>query len=342
VREAGRRPPRTRSSTPHGLAVALVDSTTLLGRDVRAVLSERSFPSSKILLFHTAGEEGLVTGEDDGAAFVAPLTPDALESADVAFLCGDAAGTSRFLASRVDDGCLAIDLSGVRSGGVFARPQGGPGGAPLPEGNLFLTFEPVALVLAETLAVVESVAPVAGLTAAIDRPASELGSGALDELFRQAIALARFESPPKEILGTQLAFNAHFPSDSRDFEARVAEDLVRLAGRPLPLGLLSARSGVFHGHLLRVEFRTESAAPSEEAVREAFRRNDGFEETDAESLSGPVEAAGRDETLLLQVATSGRSVRLGLAADHLRRAGAIMAVKLAEQAIRERGLLADA
>ena len=342
MRGAGRRPAPTRSSSPHGLVVALADPTTLLGRDVRAVLSERGFPSSKILLFHSAGEEGRVTGDDDGAAFVAPLTPDALETADVAFLCGNAAGTSRFLASRVDDGCLAIDLSGVRTGGVFARPQGGPGGTPLPDGNLFLTFEPVALVLAEAVAVVESVAPVDGLTAAIDRPASELGSGALDELFRQAIALARFESPPKEILGTQLAFNAHFPADSRDFEARVAEDLVRLAGRPLPLGILSARSGVFHGHLLRVELRTESAAPSEEAVREAFRKHDGFEETDAESLSGPVEAAGRDETLLLQVATSGRSVRLGLAADHLRRAGAVMAVKLAEQAIRERGLLADA
>lgn len=322
--------------------VAISDPSTLLGRDVRAVLSERSYPFSKILLFHTAGEEGLVTGDDEGAAYVAPLTPDALDTVDVAFLCGSAEGTSRFLASRTDDGCLAIDLSGVRAGGAFARPAVRPGDAPLPEGNLLLTFDPVALVLYEALAVVESIAPVAGLTAAIDRPASELGTGALDELFRQAIALARFESVPKEILGTQLAFNAHFPPDSRDFEARVAEDVVRLAGRPLSLALLSVRSGVFHGHLLRVELRMEGAAPTEEAVREAFRRDEGFEEVDPESLSGPVEAAGRDETLLLQVACSDRSVRLGLAADHLRRAGAVMAVRLAEQAVRERGLLADA
>jgi len=342
VSRAGRRPPPTRRSSPHGLVVAIADPTTLLGRDVRAVLSERGFPSSKTLLFHTAGEEGLVTGDDDGAAFVAPLAPDGLEGAEVAFLCGNPAGTARFLSARVDDGCLAIDLSGVRSGGVFARPADGPGGSPLPDGNLFLTFDPVALVLAEALAVVESVTPVTAMTAAIDRPASELGSAALDELFRQAIALARFESLPKEILGTQLAFNAHFPDDSWEYEARVAEDVVRLAGRPLPLGLLSARTGVFHGHLLRIELRTAGAAPMEEAIREAFRKTDGFEETDAENLSGPVEAAGRDETLLLQVACSEGAVRVGLAADHLRRAGAIMAVKLAEQAIRERGLLADA
>jgi aspartate-semialdehyde dehydrogenase len=342
VSRAGRRPPTPRRSSQRGLVVAIADPTTLLGRDVRAVLSERAFPTSKILLFHTAGEEGLVTGDDDGAAYVAPLTPDALETADVAFLCGNAEGTSRFLAGRPDDGCLAIDLSGVRAGGAFARPAARPGDAPLPDGNLLLTFDPVALVLFEALAVVESIAPVAGLTAAVDRPASELGSAALDELFRQAIALARFESVPKEILGTQLAFNAHFPPDSGEFEARVAEDVARLAGRPVSMALLSVRSGVFHGHLLRVEFRTEGAAPSEEAVREAFRKDDGFEESDAESLSGPVESAGRDETLLLQVACSDRSIRIGLAADHLRRAGAVMAVKLAEQAVRERGLLADA
>jgi aspartate-semialdehyde dehydrogenase len=332
----------TRSASPHGLVVAIADPMTLLGRDVRSVLTERGFPVSKILLFHTTGEDGLVTGDEDEAAFVAPLTPDALETAALAFLCGGAEGTARFLESRIDDGCLAIDLSGLRSGGAFARPTEGVGGPPLPEGDLFLTFDPVAFVLAEAFALVNGIAPVAGMTAAIDRPASELGPGALDELFRQAIALARFETPPKEVFGTQLAFNAHFPEDTPAFEARVSEDVARLTGRPLPLTLLSVRSGVFHGHLLRVELRTEGAAPPEEVVRKAFRTSDGFEETDPENLSGPVEAAGRDETLLLQVACSGRSVRLGLAADHLRRAGALMAVRLAEQAIRERGLLADA
>ena len=326
----------------HGIVVAVVDATTLLGRDLRSVLSERAFPASSVLLFHSGDHEGLVTEDDEGAAFVAPLAPDALETARIAFLCGDAADTARFLSRRRDDGCLAIDLSGIRTGGVYARPSAAEGQPPLPPGDLFLTDHPVAAVLAEAVQVVEELAPVAGVTAAIDRPASELGSGALDELFRQAIALARFESVPKEILGTQLAFNAYFPPDSEEFEARVAEDVARLAGRPVSPALLSVRCGVFHGHLLRVEFRTEGAAPSEEAVREAFRKDDGFEESDAESLSGPVESAGRDETLLLQVACSGRSVRIGLAADHLRRAGAVMAVKLAEQAVRERGLLADA
>jgi hypothetical protein len=52
-----------------------------------------------------------------------------------------------------------------------------------------------------------------------------------------------------------------------------------------------------------------------------------------------VESAGRDETLLLRCETSGRRVTLTLAADHLRRAGALLAVRLAEQATGERGWL---
>ncbi len=328
-------------SSSRGLVVAIVDPTTLLGRDVRAVLSERSFPASRILLFQTRSEDGLLTGDDEEAAFVAPMTPDALETSRVAFLCGNAADTARFLSTRTTDGCLAIDLSGVRAGGVFVRPCEG-GTAPLPESDLLLTFEPVAAVLAEAVSIVEGLAPVVGLTAAIDRPASELGKEALDELFGQAIALARFQSPPKEIFGAQAAFNVHVPADTEAFEARIAEDVARLVGRPLPVGLLSARCGVFHGHFLRVELRTDGAAPAAEEVRAAFRRSSDFEETDPGSLSGPVDAAGRDETLLLHVASSGCSVRLGLAADHLRRTGAVMAVKLAERAVRERGLLADA
>ncbi len=332
----------TRSSAPRGLTVAVVDPTTLLGRDVRAVLRERAFPASRLLLFQsTATDTGLLTTDEDEAAFVAPLVPDALESVRIAFLCGDAADSDRFLARRGADGCLAIDLSGVRTGGAFAVPSAGPGAPALPPGNLLLTYHPVAAVLADAIRIVDALATVSAATAAVDRPASELGRSALDELFQQAVSLASFHSLPKEVFEAQSVFNAFYPADTDAFENRVAEDVAGLLGRPLPLSLLSVRSGVFHGHLLRLELRTRAAAPAESAVRAAFRKSTAFEESDPESLCGPVEAAGRDETLLLHVRSSENSVRLGLAADHLRRTGAVMAVRLAEQAIAERGLLAS-
>jgi hypothetical protein len=322
-----------------GLPVALVAPGSLLGRDVRAVLKERAFPLSALHLFHTLGtSDGILTEDDDEAAFMAPLTPDALETSRLAFFCGAPADSQRFLERRGDDDCLIIDVSGLRRGGPFAAP----GTTPLPEGNIFLTYDAVASVLAEAVAAVGRLARVTEVTAAVDRPASELGKRALDELFQQAISLAAFRPLPKEVFETQSAFNVFTPADTDDFDARVTADFTSLVGRPLPITLLSARAGIFHGHLLRMELRIEGAAPPVEELRRVFRSSaSGFEETDPENLSGPVESAGRDETLVLRVASSDRSVRLHLASDHLRRGGAVMAVRLAEQAVRERGLLRD-
>jgi aspartate-semialdehyde dehydrogenase len=319
-----------------GLAVALVEPTTLLGKDVKAVLKERAFPATKIHLFHqTPQPGGILTADDDEVAFVAPLTPDALETCRIAFLCGSAADTERFLATRTDS-CVAIDLSGARRKGALAVPS--EAGAPhaLPAGNLLVAPHPVAFVLSEAIAVVDALSPVAEATAAIDRPASELGKAALDELFEQAVALAAFRPVPKEQLGTQGAFNAWIPSDTDVFDRRVAEDVAALLGRPLPIGILSARSGVFHGHLLRLELRLAADAPTSAALLAAFAaQKDAFEVVDPENLSGPVESAARDETLVLSARSSGRRVHLTLASDHLRRGGAILAVRLAEQVLRE-------
>lgn len=320
-----------------GLIVALVQPTTLLGRDVRAVLKERGFPVSKLLLFHTlAKPEGIVTADEDEAVFVAPLSDDALETSQVAFFCGDPDGTARFFRERIDD-CLAIDLSGLRSGGPFVSP-GQPG--TLPAGNVFLTYDPTALVLADLVRALDGLRRVAAVTAAIDRPVSELGVAALDELFRQAIALATFKPIPKEILGTQSAFNIYAPPDAGGYEARVAEDFQALLGRAVPTVVLSSRAGVFHGHHVRLAARFDGPAPSEAEIRAAlFGPDSELEAVDPENLSGPVESAGRDETLVLSIRSSGGSARIHFASDHFRRGGALMAVRTAERAVAERRLL---
>lgn len=322
--------------SPAALVVGVVDSTTLLGRDLRSVLSERRFPSTKVLLFHSKDvSEGLLADDRGEPAWVGPLASDALEVCQLAFFCGRAEDTGRFLARRTVDRCLAIDLSGLRTGGPFASPSEAQPPELLPEGNLLLTHDPTATVLWEAARALERLSPVTAISAAIDRPASEMEKDALDELFQQAIALASFRAVPKEIFGTQSAFNIYHPADSQSWEARVAEDFRRLSGRDLPLTLLSARAGVFHGHHMRIEARFEKDAPPRDEVRRVLRQSTAFAEVDPEDLSGPVECAGRDETLILRIWTCGQSVCLALASDHLRRPGAVLGVRLAEQALRE-------
>lgn len=327
-----------------GLSVAVVDPGSLAGRDVRAVLRERGFPAANVRLFHSGDPSaGLLTDDDGEAAFVSALAPDGLSGCQIAFLCGPPQPTAALLARRAPDGCLAIDLSGQRSSGTLVDAVRGALPSPLPDGDALVLRDPVATVLADAVAAVEPLAAVASVTAAVDRPASDLGKDALDELFQQAIAIASFRGVPKEQLGAQSAFNVFPPADADAFETRVADDVRSLLGRALPVTVLSARTGVFHGTTIRLEIRFDGAAPPDGAVRAALLAvGRGFAEADVDGPAGTVDAAGRDETLLLRSSSSGSAARLFLASDSLRRPGALLAVRVAEAAVAERGLLPDA
>ena len=327
-----------------GLSVAVVDPGTLAGRDVKAVLRERSFPSSRLHLFHTGDPAaGLLTDDDGEAALASPLEPDGLAGCQIAFLCGPPDATARFLSRRSRDGCLAIDVSGQRHAGTRVDALRGILPSPLPESDLLVLRDPTATVLADAIAAAEATGAIAGVTAAIDRPASDLGKDALDELFQQAIAIASFRSVPKDRLGAQSAFNVFSPSDTEAFDVRVAEDVRALLGRDLPVTVLSARTGVFHGTTIRVELRFAGPAPSAGDLKAALLATGyGFAEADVDGPAGIVDAAGRDETLLLGAWAVGSTGRLFLASDALRRPGALLAVRVAEAAVADRGLLPDA
>lgn len=336
---------------PSSLAVALVDPHTLLGRDVKAVLEERGFPVSKLHLFHTQDEgSGLLAEGDEEVTYVAPAGPGSLELCRIAFLCGTAEGTARFLKKRnAADGCIAIDLSGADLSGAdlsgaavpgpFVAPEDDPT-PPLPAGPLLRLHEPTAVVVADLLKRLSRVAGSAleGATIAVDRPVSELGKAALSELFEQALALATFRPIPKVILGTQAAFNMHVPFDTTAYETRMEREVRTLlgAGSDLPLTILSVRGGAFHGHLIRIEARFAAPVPDEVALRAAlFQAGSPLEDVDPENLSGPVESAARDETLVLRIVSHSGEARgrilVTAASDHLRRAGALAAVKTAER-----------
>ena len=329
-----------RGSRPNGVRVALVEPTSLLGRDVKAALEEKAFPLSRLQLFHAQGTSGTLTRDDEEALYVAPLAADSLDDCDIAFFCGKPEQTENFLKSRTGD-CLVIDLSGLRSGGAFVVSFEDDESTIFPGGNVYLTIDPAAYVIAEALRILDRIQPVQAATVAVDRPVSELGREALDELFAQSIALAGFKPVPQEVLGTRAAFNFFYPTDSDVYERRLVEDVERGLGRSLPLTVLSARAGVFHGHHIRIEARFANAAPSAQAIRDALKSTRAFAEVDADDFSGPVESAGRDETLILRVESRGTSAVLGLASDVFRHAGALMAVRLAEDALRARSILSS-
>ncbi len=321
----------------HIVDVAVVDPSTLIGEDLRAVLKERSFPARSIRLYHSqSGSDGLLAEDDGEATYVPPLPLNVFSENQIVFLCGETTATAKVLARDDFGKCIVIDLAGTRKNGALVIKS-----QPLPKGNIFLLPHPVASTIAEVSGALSTLAPVEHMVVAVDRPASDIGKKALDELFAQAIAIASFKPVPKTLLGAQSAFNFFCPQDAVAWEQAVREDCTRLT--KVPVSLMPARAGVFHGHLFRMLVWFQGKAPrATEVLRVFSARGSGFDVRDPEDLPGTIDAVGNDEILVLKVTEEHTWLKLDLAADLLRRPLALRAVEIAEQVLLERGLLADA
>lgn len=323
------------------LRIAIVDPLTLVGRDLRELLKQRGFPASRTRLFHSDPGEGGQVAEDDGeAAFIPPIRPGDLEDSQFVFLCGKPARSGAVMKGHTEAHGTFLCLGPVSSAELAWV------GAPRPESRLQRLPHPMSYVLAETVRSLGSVSgmeSLTGISAVIDRPVSEVGKDGLDELFQQAIALASFKPLPKKLLEFQAAFNEFYPDDSEEFDRQVAQDFQAMLPKSPAPSVFSARTGIFHGHHLRLELRFGGPAPSAAAALEALSAKDsGFDVRAYDDGAGVIDAAGQDEILVLRASAIPGSLRLALACDHLRRPLALQAVRLAEEMVAAAGFLADA
>ena len=91
--------------------VALVGAAALKGKEVRDVLSERSFPAVDIKLLDEEDALGQLDQVNDEPAFIQGVLPEHLEGVDFAFLTADESFIAKVWASVRDSGSEIIDLS---------------------------------------------------------------------------------------------------------------------------------------------------------------------------------------------------------------------------------------
>src|ERR1051326_2703320 len=95
-----------------GYRLGIVNPLTLVGNEIKTILRERSFPSSKVVLLDSTGKaEGALTELDDEPAVVAAVSDDDLKELDLVFFCGPAAGNRQWIERSGEDKFTGIDLS---------------------------------------------------------------------------------------------------------------------------------------------------------------------------------------------------------------------------------------
>jgi len=163
----------------------------------------------------------------------------------------------------------------------------------------------------------------------------------MDELHQQTVNLLSFQTLPKDVFDTQVAFNmvARYGQNSKlsidSLEERVRRHYQKIAGTKAPQpALMVLQPPVFHGHALAIFLEMEQVIDLEKLS--AALAGDHVTVAGAEDDSQPsnVNSAGQGNILVSLKPESSRSngIWLWAAVDNLRVA-AITAVECAESMI---------
>lgn len=321
--------------------VAVIGASSLLGKELKQVLEDHSFPASEVRLLDDVAV-GTLTEAGGEPTFIRGLHEDSLRGVRFAFFAGDAAGTKRHWPEAQSSGTTVIDLTGALADLPTAVPWIPALDPVLPPprpavGKLFAS-PTAAAIIACSIAAALAPFSVTRLAMVLFQPVSECGEAGIEELESQTVKLLSFQSISQEVFDSQVAFNllAQYGEASRvrlgEVRAALTRDVARyLAGRTPAPALQVLQAPVFYSTAFTafVEFAVER--PLEE-LHASLARAGAQIRSDNQPLSN-VSVAGENHIALARIepdATVGKGYWLWGAADNVRLA-AMNAVAIAEK-----------
>jgi aspartate-semialdehyde dehydrogenase len=315
--------------------IAIAGASTLVGRELKDVLSESPLDSATFSLLDEGDAAGQLDQVGDEATFIRAISGDAFDGADFTFFCGTESLTRRHWQQALRAGSTVLDLSGAldREPGVVIRAPwlGSEAGAVDLFTPAVVPANPAVIVVALLLQRLQQAATVRFAAATVLEPASEFGRAAMDELHQQTVSLLSFQSLPQAVYDAQAAYNllAGMGENSKvslpDVEARIRRHYEALTGGRGPaLALQVVHAPVFHGVAFSIVVELERPVDSV-ALEEALAGEHVelvLEDTDSPSN---LAATGQDDILVrLRPESLGRNSNqtsrlwLWAAADNLR------------------------
>lgn len=210
-----------------GYRVAVVGASSLLGKELMAILEQGKFPVSRLLSFDADEEEPELPIIDLQAGSAATVEAGQIDAAelDFAFLAARLKDTPAFLNAWQQQGsaarCVVIDLIG--EGPVTDSPGGAAAadmlsipfldrrypvsGMHSAGARLYVSPHPAVIVISAMLLRLAARFPLKAAVAQILTSAAEFGSRGVEELQRQTVNILSFQKIPDEVFGAQLAFN---------------------------------------------------------------------------------------------------------------------------------------
>lgn len=308
--------------------IAILEPTTLLGRELRETLERHSVLGAKFRLLTTEEEEyGTLTEVAGAATVVTRADPDAVGDLDLLFVCGELAA-GRPAIDALSAGATAIVLSpdATLADGTVAVAGVNP--QAVERGVRLLSPHPATVLLTHLLHALAGFAPRQAVATVI-QPVSVYGDAGIDDLLEQTRRILAMTGPPEGgLFGGQLAFNVLPGAVSGEV---VAQQTAATLEFPLPVSVELLQGAVFHGLSASLWVELDAATDPAE-VAEALRSSPWIEAGEHPEALGPVASAAESRILLGGVRTDGSrpgGFWIRAAMDNLTRGGALNAVELA-------------
>jgi aspartate-semialdehyde dehydrogenase len=300
--------------------IAIVGSTSLLGKELQEMLEARSLPMGKLVLLETEEYAGLLQEFAGEIQITQVISPAVFENIDIAFFTCSPEIMQSYMASGAKFPELTIDLTQAgRDGTLYLhgisdprllRPQG-----------YFVNPHPAAIVIGRLLSGLHNTFTVQASCVTILEPASARGKAGVDELQEQTVSLLNFQPVENRIFGGQLALNIlPEPEASMQCERRVLEQLEGILGKTFPSPTLTAQQvPVFYSHAFSVFVQLLAPPSLEEFVAQLSR----IPKVSMDATLGgpsPVRVVGTDKIHIGRVRNfpHGDTFALWAVADNLR------------------------
>ena len=252
----------------HAPNLAIVGSSSPLGKELRETLESSDFPAGKISLFETEEYAGLLQEFAGEIQITQILSPETLADTDIAFFACSPEIMRAYAASGSPFPERTIDLTQTdRPGLLFLKGVSDP--VLLRGAGYCVNPHPATIALGRVLSRIHAAFPVESVSVTLLEPASERGIAGVDELQEQTVGLLNFQGVENKTFSGQLAFNllAEIPT-ARRTEELVRRQLASVFGSGFPpVGMVAIQAPVFHSHALSVFLKLrESASPGQLAA----------------------------------------------------------------------------
>ena len=252
--------------------IALAGASSLLAKELKESLTESPLAAATYLLLDEQDVQGQLDQVGDEVTVVQAISDDSFEDVDFTFFAGSEELTRRYWRNALAAGSSVIDLTGAldEEPGVLIRAPwlSDLAGSPDLLTEAVVPANAAAVALALILDRLQEVAEIRFVSATVLQPASEYGKEGLDELHQQTVSLLSFQTMPRAVFDTQVAYNTlssfgeSATASLSKAESRIRKHYAALAGDRLPdLRLQLLYAPVFHGNTFSICVELEKAIP---------------------------------------------------------------------------------